>query len=252
MEKRNLLDQYSLIILSGWANPPTVLQEVSDYAWQRSIPLFYVRSLGFFSEFSLQLPSQFPIVDTHPDPASTEDLRLLQPWSELSDHARLKTDNLDNLDDHTHGHIPYVLLLLHYLDVYKSSHHGKSPATYAEKKDFQKLVRSGARTNNAEGGEENYDQAVTSVLKTLNPPSITRGLQETFDDEDCKSPRSDVRLVDILVESWLTIHFTVGQFLDYCQRITRILFKPRGTTTPRSTAGYESAISRLYRTAEYL
>ena len=202
-----MLDQHNLLLLTGWADPPSILQEVSDYAWQRSIPLFYVRSLGFYSEFSLQLPPQFPIVDTHPDPASTEDLRLLQPWPELLDYARSKTDQLEDLDDHTHGHIPYVLLLLHYLDVYQASHEGRPPTTYAEKKDFKQLVQSGARTHNAEGGEENYDEAVASVLKSLNPPSISRGLQETFDAEDCRSLISNVSHVSLLAVFWLTMCF---------------------------------------------
>ena len=198
MKDRDVLGQYDLILLTGWANPPTLLREISDSAWQRSIPLFYIRSLGFYSDFSLQLPSQFPIVDTHPDPASTEDLRLLRPWPELSDYVRLKAGKLEDLDDHAHGHVPYVLLLLHYLDVYKAAHGGNPPTNYSEKKDFKSLVQKGARTDNAEGGEENYDEAIASVLKSLNPPSIARGLRETFDAEDCRLPRSDVSQIDIL------------------------------------------------------
>lgn len=194
VKRKDLLDQYSLILLTGWASP-FILQELSNYAWQRSIPLFYARSLGSFSEFSLQLPSQFPIVETHPDPASTQDLRLLQPWPELLDYARLKTDNLEGLDDHAHGHVPYLLLLLHYLDVYKASHGGQPPTTYAEKKEFKELVHSGARTGSAEGREENFDEAVASVLKSLNQPSIPRGLQETFDAEDCKRLEPNVSYI---------------------------------------------------------
>lgn len=196
-----MLSQYDLILLTGWANPSTLLLEVSEYAWRHAIPLFYVRSLGFFSSFSLQLPPQFPIVDTHPDPASTEDLRLLQPWPELLAHVRLKTKNLEELDDHAHGHIPYVLLLLHYLDVYKAAHEGKHPSSYAEKKIFKNLLQMGARTDNAEGGEENYEEAVASVLKSLNPTSIARGLQETFDAEDCRFPRLNVSQIVALTVS---------------------------------------------------
>lgn len=200
VKRRDLLDRHDLILLTGWVNPSSVLREISKYAWQRSIPLFYVRSLGFYSDFSLQLPPQFPIVDTHPDPASTEDLRLLRPWPELSDYARLKTENLEALEDHAHGHVPYVLILLHYLGVFKASHDGKAPGSYAEKKEFKDLVQRGARTSSAEGREENYDEAVGSVLKSLNPPSISWGLQETFDAEDCKFLRPDVSCAALLIE----------------------------------------------------
>lgn len=180
------LDQFSLILLVGPTKDGDVLEKICDHAWKSSIPLFYVHSVGFFSHFSVQLPSQFPIVDTHPDPASTQDLRLLNPWPELQQAVKEKTHNLDTLSDHDHGHIPYLLLLLHYLEVWKSTRDDRAPSNYSEKKEFKALVESGARRNNAEGGEENYDEAAAAVLKSLNPPSISSGLREAFDSPFCK------------------------------------------------------------------
>ena len=153
---------------------------ISKTALEASIPLFYVQSAGFYSRFSVQLPTLFPIVDTHPDPASAQDLRLLNPWSELAVFQRNKTGDLNLLDDHSHGHVPYVLLLLHYLEQWKSTRGGKPPSNYSEKKEFKMLVSSGARTSNPEGGEENFDEASAAVLKSLNPPSISSGLLEIF------------------------------------------------------------------------
>lgn len=100
---------------------------------------------------------------------------------------QVKTKGLESLSDHDHGHIPYLLLLLYFLDIWKSSHNGQAPANYSEKKEFKALVESGARKNNAEGGEENFDEATAAVLKSLNPPSISSGLREVFDSEDCKN-----------------------------------------------------------------
>lgn len=134
----------------------------------------------------MQLPAQFPIVDTHPDPASTQDLRLLNPWPELLEFLKKKTGKLSSLSDHDHGHVPYLLILLHFLNVWKASHEGQAPANYSEKKEFKALVESGARTNNAEGGEENFDEATAAVLKSLNPPSISSGLREVFEADDCQ------------------------------------------------------------------
>lgn len=157
-----------------------------------SIPLFYVHSLGFYSHFSVQLPTLFPIVDTHPDPASTQDLRLLNPWPELVAFQREKVGSLESLDDHSHGHVPYVLLLLHFLEAWKSTHDGNPPSNYAEKKEFKDFVSSGARTSNPEGGEENFDEAAGAVLKSLNPPSISSGLREIFQETTWENlgPRS--------------------------------------------------------------
>lgn len=157
-----------------------------SYYTEGSIPLFYIHSIGFYSKFSIQLPPKFPIVDTHPDPVSTQDLRLLTPWPELLEFMVTKTKNLDSLSDHEHGHIPYLLLLLHFLETWKNSHDGKPPATYQEKKAFKAMVEEGARRNNAEGGEENFDEAAAAVLKSLNPPSISSGVREVLESEDAK------------------------------------------------------------------
>ena len=169
-----------------------MLEKISRHAQDHSIPLFYVHSVGFYSHFSVQLPAQFPIVDTHPDPATTQDLRLLNPWPELLIFMREKAGNLPFQPDHDHGHVPYLLLLLHYLNVWKATRRdGKPPKDYAEKKEFIALVAGGARTNNPEGGEENFDEAKANVLKSLNPPSISSGLREVFESEDCKNPTRD-------------------------------------------------------------
>lgn len=132
------------------------------------------------------MPSEFPIVDTHPDPDSIQDLRLLAPWPELSAEVSALGD-LSVLSDHDHGHVPYVLLLLHYLEGWKKSHSGKYPDTFKEKTQFRDLVRAGARTSNAEGGEENFDEAAGAVLKTITPPAIGAGCREMFEVLDSSS-----------------------------------------------------------------
>lgn len=174
-------------MLVGPTRSARVLERICQHADKSSIPLFYIHCQGFFSHFSVQLPAQFPIVDTHPDPASTQDLRLLNPWPELLEFLEKKTEDLDSLSDHDHGHIPYLLILLHFLNVWKASHDGQTPANYSEKKEFKALVESGARKNNPEGGEENFDEAAAAVLKSLNSPSISSGLREVFEANDCQS-----------------------------------------------------------------
>lgn len=190
MESTPAFDNYSLILLvaSSKAYPRRVAEVAASY----SIPLFHIHCIGFYSYFALQLPETFPIVDTHPDPASTQDLRLLDPWPELLDFVRSKIDDLETLSDHDHGHIPYLVLLLHYLDIWKKSHNGKPPADYKEKKEFKALVERGARRDNAEGGEENFDEAAAAVLKSLNPPSLPSGLRDIFDHPESRTARAIV------------------------------------------------------------
>jgi amyloid beta precursor protein binding protein 1 len=146
------------------------------------VPLIAIHSAGFYSYFNIRLPGNLPIVDTHPSPEVT-DLRLLNPWPELANFARELTHDIESLDAYAHGHIPYTALLLYYIEFWKASHDGKPPISYADKVMFRKMVAAGARTDTAEGGEENYDEAVAAVLKNLNLPALTSGLKEVFDHE---------------------------------------------------------------------
>lgn len=163
------------------------LDSLCAQARDAGVPVLYTHSVGFYSSLSLQVAAEFPIVETHPDPETTQDLRLVNPWPELL-AAAARVDNLDSLDDHEHGHVPYVLLILHFLERWKSNHDGKVPVNYKEKSEFRELVRSGARVNNPQGGEENFDEAVGAVLKALNPFSLRSSLRDVFEMEECNNP----------------------------------------------------------------
>lgn len=163
----------------------STLVPLTQEAKQLGIPVLYLHSVGFFSTFSVQLPAEFPIVETHPDPESTQDLRLLNPWPELV-AAAAGLNNLDTLDDHQHGHVPYLLLLLHFLEQWKHSHEGNAPSNYKEKTEFREFVRSQARTSNPEGGEENFDEAAAAVLKTITPFSLRSSIREIFEMDQCR------------------------------------------------------------------
>lgn len=172
--KPDCLAPYNLILLGGPASDAG--WQLCDIARSQSTPLIYLYSLGFFSTFSLQLPADFPIVDTHPDPESTQDLRLLAPWPELAAQVPFE---IEHLDHHDHGHIPYIILLLYYLERWKKTH-GKYPDNYKEKSAFRDLVKGGIRSDTPEGGEENFDEAVAAVLKTITPPVIPSTVKEVL------------------------------------------------------------------------
>jgi amyloid beta precursor protein binding protein 1 len=170
---------------------PELLAKLSAHASAALVPLFFVHSIGFYSHFSVHLPPAFPIVDTHPSPESTQDLRLLRPWSELIQFAEEKTANMDNMPPEDHGHIPYLALLLHFLEEWKKNHDGKLPDSYKEKTEFRSIVSQAARTNNPEGGEENFDEAVGAVLKSLNQPQPSSAVKEIFTAPECLLVRED-------------------------------------------------------------
>lgn len=171
--------------------------------------MLYLHSVGFFSTFSVQLPGDFPIVETHPDPEMTQDLRVLNPWPELVS-AAAKLDNLDALDDHLHGHVPYILLLLHFLEKWKQSHGGNVPKNHREKVRFREFVRAQARTSNAEGGEENFDEATSAVVKAISPFELRSSVREIFNMEECQQLTAMSQDFWVIASAIKTFHASHG------------------------------------------
>lgn len=157
-----------------------LLSIIQSYANKHKTPLVSIHSAGFYSYFRISLPGTFPIVDTHPEVEKTTDLRLLNPWPELVEFAQNMTKDIDALDDHEHGHLPYVVILLHYLEEWRQSHNGQNPISYDDKTAFSKFVLSKARTNNPEGGEENFQEAAVAINKNIKALELEPGVQELF------------------------------------------------------------------------
>ncbi len=99
--------------------------------------------------------------------------------------------DLNNLEAHDHGHVPYLLILLYYLEKWKQNNEGKAPDTFKDKTQFRDMVRAAARTDNAEGGEENFDEAAAAVLKTIAPFPLKSGCREMFENDLCKALNED-------------------------------------------------------------
>jgi amyloid beta precursor protein binding protein 1 len=109
-----------------------------------------------------------------------------------------KTEGLEAMENDDHGHVPYLLLLAYYLEEWKKTHDGKVPSAYKEKQEFRDLVRKGMRTNTPEGSEENYEEAISAVLKSLNEPTASSAVREIWDAEECKHLTDQVRTNSIL------------------------------------------------------
>ncbi|KAF4480151.1 amyloid beta binding 1 [Fusarium agapanthi] len=169
------------MILYALPLPQDQVQLIRDYSHQHKTPTIAVHSVGYYSYFKTTLPGTFPIVDTHPDETATTDLRLLAPWPELLEFSQSMTENIDNLDSHEHGHLPMVVILLHYLEQWKQAHGGAYPTSYVDKTTFRKTVSEAMRTDNPEGGEENFEEAIAAVMKHVVKPSLPSSLRQVFD-----------------------------------------------------------------------
>jgi len=90
-----------------------------------------------------------------------------------------------------HGHVPYIALLLHFLEEWKKTHEGTVPSNYKDKTEFRTTIARAARIDTPEGGEENFDEAVAAVLKLLNPPEVRSAVREIFTAPECLLIRQD-------------------------------------------------------------
>ncbi|KAF1985049.1 NEDD8-activating enzyme E1 regulatory subunit [Aulographum hederae CBS 113979] len=203
--KPDALDPYTLILATAPISPE-ILEIIIAHATETLTPLFYIHSVGFYSHFSVHLPHAFPVVDTHPDPVTISDLRLLNPWPALTQLVQEKTAHLEAMSDDDHGHVPYVLLLLHFLEKWKSAHDDKAPQNYKEKSEFREMVRAGTRTSNPEGGEENSEEAVAAVLKNLNPPELSSNVKEVFNSAECVGASPDSQNFWIIASAISSFH----------------------------------------------
>ena len=118
--------QFTIVIATGLDESCSLA--LSKALWQLNIPLILVRSVGFLGSFRIVMreitrASLFTglfvmvVVETHPE--DVVDLRLDCPWPELAKLA--STLNLREMDDFEHGHVPYILILLKFLEQWNTT-----------------------------------------------------------------------------------------------------------------------------------
>ena len=206
MGQTDALMPYNLLLVAAPLRPE-LLARLSRRALAEAVPLIYMHSVGFYAHFSVQLPPTFPIVDTHPSPEATADLRLLSPWPELARFAAEKTAGLDAMSDDDHGHVPYIALLLHHLSTWKAAHDDCAPRNYKEKTAFRTQVAQSARRTGAHGSDENFEEAEAAVLKSLNPSEPSSAVKDVFAADECTQLKAES------ASFWVVAH-AIGQFYD--------------------------------------
>jgi len=161
----------------------SVLLELSKLLWHRSVPLLVARSYGFLGYLRLAV-AEHCVVESHPDNAH-HDLRIDVPFTGLSQYV--DGIELETLDNTTHSHVPFIVLLMKWAKVWRDSHNGDLPKNYAQKKEFKELLRQGIRMNEKGNpmDEENFDEAIKSVNTALVPTSIPSAVLALFNNVAC-------------------------------------------------------------------
>ncbi|KAI9258570.1 hypothetical protein BY458DRAFT_517952 [Sporodiniella umbellata] len=139
--------------------------------------LFVVKSNGLVGMFSIQAP-EHTIIESHPENAM--DLRLNCPFPELMDHVAQY--DLESLDQTDHAHVPFVIVLLKFVEAYKQRY-AQYPQSYQDRKTLIELIHQGMR----QPDEENFHEAVSHVWRLSSSPQIPSEIRQIFDSPSCQN-----------------------------------------------------------------
>ena len=74
----------------------------------------------------------------------------------------MKNYDLDSLDQTDHGQVPFVVILLKYLDDWKKQDSTiQLPLSFQQRKELESKIKAGKRTPD----EENFDEALANIWR---------------------------------------------------------------------------------------
>eukprot|EP01132_Coremiostelium_polycephalum_P005270 gene5270-6561_t len=191
----NVFKDYNLVVANRIPEQPLLV--LAQFLWENKIPLVVVNSYGFIGYLRIVVP-EHQIIESKPD-TPLDDLRIFTPFKELEEHAH--KIELEGLNSQQHSHIPYVVLLIKFLKEWRESHNGKMPETRQEKEEFKQFFTSKSRSIH---NEENFQEGVKNLLKSLQPARIPSDL-----DAILKDPKA-VNITDQTDDFWILVSALKG------------------------------------------
>eukprot|EP00775_Hariotina_reticulata_P012383 gene12383-12517_t len=144
------LEGYDLVIATQM--PEQQLLRLEELCRRQGTKLLVVRSYGLMGYMRASL-SEHVVVESRPD-SQVDDLRLTCPWTALADWCY--SFDLQQLDNHTFQHLPYVVLLLQALRSWQQSLGPgtlatRLPSSSQERAAFKSTLNSMKRTTAEDG-----------------------------------------------------------------------------------------------------
>ncbi|KAH9916765.1 uncharacterized protein BXZ73DRAFT_53641 [Epithele typhae] len=186
------LTGFSLVITHNLASEP--LHRLADLLWYtpNGPPLITVRSAGFLAEFHLQY-HEHCVSQTHSENAPS--LRITRPFPALLQLAQ--SLDFQNLDPTTHGHVPFVIILVRVVDEWRKTHDGNLPKTAAEKKEFKAKIMA----MRMKPDEENFEEAEAQAWRVWSEPAIPSEVQSLFSLEPLTTSPSHYTVFHALLQT---------------------------------------------------
>lgn len=171
----NFFSKFTVVIATNLEE--ATLLKLAGKLWDQKVPLLFCRAYGMVGYMRLQFTDR-AIIESRPE-NEFHDLRLDRPFPALkaySDSVRLET-----LTDTEHAHVPFVVLLLKYLDSWKMQNGGEIPKNMKEKNILKDEMSKGMRKND----EENFEEAVRAVNRSISKTTIPGEIRAILEDPLC-------------------------------------------------------------------
>mmetsp|Transcript_8982 Transcript_8982/g.19249 ORF Transcript_8982/g.19249 Transcript_8982/m.19249 type:complete len:537 (+) Transcript_8982:66-1676(+) len=182
----NFFADFSLVIATQLRETEVI--KLDEICRQHKTPLLIARSYGLVGYLRTSLPEHC-VIESKPDNV-VDDLRLHRPFPEL--HSFALSFNLDTVDDVTHHHLPYAVLLIQAAEQWRSQHGDKSPSNSKERSAFKEIINGLRRcVDGVPVEEDNFDEALKAAFHVWTPYSISSEVRSILEDEAASSLTAD-------------------------------------------------------------
>mmetsp|Transcript_1601 Transcript_1601/g.1884 ORF Transcript_1601/g.1884 Transcript_1601/m.1884 type:complete len:539 (-) Transcript_1601:553-2169(-) len=174
-------EEFSLVIASSFAK--CEIGKVASVCSKLSIPLVVIRSYGLIGYIRIYSP-EICVVESKPSPEPAEDIRIANPFPKLLKYAT--SICLEELDEKSFKHVPYVIILIQLLQTWKKQNNGLMPSTVEEKNKFREKIKEIARL--PWGEEENLEEALNLAYMAFKPRPIPYDVDRVLADSTISKP----------------------------------------------------------------
>ncbi|KRX06740.1 Molybdenum cofactor biosynthesis, MoeB [Pseudocohnilembus persalinus] len=194
-QNEEFIKQFSCVIASElWDHH---LKKLSQICEKYNITLIIINTYGLIGRIRLQ-NGIHTIIESKPLQAQYYDLKITKPWKELQnfvdsfDIEALNQKIDPKVMDGESGkaidqlmHIPYLVILIKSLDIYRKQNAGKDPKTFAEKKAYKNIIKEmGNKLDQAENFQQAESFSYQAYIQPGDlPTSVNGGLKTIFQHE---------------------------------------------------------------------
>ncbi|KAA1119007.1 hypothetical protein PGT21_012564 [Puccinia graminis f. sp. tritici] len=85
------------------------------------------------------------------------------------------------MNDLEHAHIPAVVIIIRFLEIFKSKHDGNLPQGPAQREELKQMILAERRNVD----EDNFDEAVGMIWNACQPTKVPENIEELFKNPHC-------------------------------------------------------------------